>query len=105
MTTPTQPEWASILGCSNVQTTLIEFIQDKLERKLCPLHNEPLNLYKTFNGGADYVRHQYRCSHQFCICRADFVGNELKSDRLLDTIEYVTRIIDDTLKTKAGNMS
>jgi len=61
---------------------------DFLERKICPIHLSPLIYHEEFTPpGGDYQRSHYICVN--CRCKAEFVGEELKSDSVLRTMDTI----------------
>ena len=73
---------------------------DLLSRKLCPMHSTPLILRNVYRLGEDYIREQYGCIT--CRCRADFVGDELKTDSVGRTLEFINLWIKETGEMKVA---
>ena len=71
---------------------------DLLSRKLCPIHLTPLILRNIFRAGEDYIREQYGC--KTCRCRADFVGEELKTDSVGRTVDFINLWIKEIREMK-----
>lgn len=65
----------------------VDNVSKSLRDKTCPLHNLPMSETSPFIAGDDYRRDRYKCPH--CECRVDFVGDEIKTDSVLDTLEYM----------------
>ena len=73
---------------------------DLLSRKLCPIHLTPLILRNVYRLGGDYIREQYSC--MTCRCRADFVGDELKTDSVGRTLEFINLWIKERREMKVA---
>jgi len=83
-------KWPKLLGYPVMHDiNFIDFITDRLTEKVCPIHNDPLYLFDDLHIPENYYRRKYRCKHKGCLCQADFVGDELKSDVMAITSEYV----------------
>ena len=76
---------------------------DLLYRKLCPMHLTPLILYNVYRLGDDYIREQYGC--MTCRCRADFVGDELKSDSVGRTLDIINLMIKEKKELAAAKIN
>jgi hypothetical protein len=66
---------------------------DLLSRKLCPIHLTPLILRNVYRLGEDYIREQFGC--MTCRCRADFVGDELKTDSVGRALDIINLMINE----------
>lgn len=66
----------------------IDLIVDKLGDKRCPLHNCEMIETAPFFAGTDYRRDRFKCP--YCNCRVDFVGDEIKTDKIVDTLIYIS---------------
>ena len=75
---------------------------DLLYRKLCPMHLTPLILRNVYKLGEDYIREQYGC--MTCRCRADFVGDELKTDSVGRTLEFINLWIKERREMKVAKI-
>lgn len=78
----------------------IDLCTDLLSRMLCPIHLTPLVLRKVTRLGDEYTRVQYGC--MTCRCRADFVGDELKSDSVGRTLDFVNSMIKEVREMEAA---
>lgn len=76
---------------------------DLLSRKLCPIHLTPLILRNVHKLGGDYIREQYGC--MTCPCQADFVGDELKSDSVGRTLDFIYLMIKEMRDIKAAEIN
>jgi hypothetical protein len=70
-----------------------DVVIDLLSRKLCPVHLSPLVRCNVITLHDDYTRVRYGCMS--CRCTADFVGDELKTDSVGRTLEFINLMIKD----------
>ncbi len=73
---------------------------DLLSRKFCPIDLTPLILRNIYRSGEDYIREQYGC--MTCRCRADFVGDELKTDSVGQTLDIINLMIKEERELTAA---
>lgn len=66
----------------------VDFIIGLLKDKICPIHHCQMTAILPFIIGAEYRRDRYKCP--YCECRADFVGNEIKTDKIIDTLIFIS---------------
>lgn len=73
----------------------IDKVVGSLLQKRCPLHGAmqevtPLRLH------GEYIRNRYRCFVPHCECEVAFVENEIKTDSVARTVEYL--IVSDYIQ-------